>query len=229
MISLDEIERIIILKSSWPTPLTYLETPNARVIGLQAVGGYLVEAGVSTKMQLWNSPFFWAFLAMIGWFLGLVVVGSRTLGNSRLFGVFVVALAEFPRLILPLPFINQPRFGDGLILPIVGGIILIVALVFGTPAFLIEPFTRPQKEEALRTTGLYAVVRPPIMFCDSFWPLDWSLVIRSSIGTSLVVVWFMVAYLLTVLEEEKLIETHGEQYLKYRERVPRIIPFLKFL
>ena len=180
-------------------------------------------------MQLWNSPFFWAFLAMIGWFLGLVVVGSRTLGNSRLFGVFVVALAEFPRLILPLPFINQPRFGDGLILPIVGGIILIVALVFGTPAFLIEPFTRPQKEEALRTTGLYSVVRHPIMFCDSFWPLDWSLVIRSSIGTSLVVVWFMVAYLLTVLEEEKLIETHGEQYLKYRERVPRIIPFLKFL
>lgn len=181
------------------------------------------------KMQFWNSPFFWAFLAMIGWFLGLLVVGSRTLGNSSLFGAFVVALVEIPRIILPLPFINQSRFGDGTILPIIGWVILIVALVFGTPAFLIEPFTRPRQEEALRTTGLYSVVRHPIMFCDSFWPLGWSLVLRSSIGTILVVVWFMAAYLLTFLEEEKLIEEYGEKYLKYRESVPRIIPFLKFL
>ena len=39
----------------------------------------------------------------------------------------------------------------------------------------------------------------------------------------------MAAYLLTFFEEEKLIEEHGEKYLKYRESVPRIIPFLKFL
>jgi protein-S-isoprenylcysteine O-methyltransferase Ste14 len=193
------------------------------------MGGVVAGLSRGIKMPFWNNPFFWAFLAMIGWFLGLVVVGSRTLGHSRLFGAFVVALAEIPRIILPLPFINQSRFGDGVVLPVVGGVILIVALVFGTPAFLIEPFTGPQKEEALRTTGLYGVVRHPIMFCDVFWPLGWSLVFRSSIGTSLVVVWFLVAYLLTIFEEEKLIEVYGAQYLKYRESVPRIIPFLKFL
>ncbi|MFQ6089022.1 MAG: methyltransferase family protein, partial [Candidatus Methanofastidiosia archaeon] len=177
----------------------------------------------------WNNPFFWAFLATIGWGLGFLVVGSKTFGKNTFFGVFVVALAEIPRIILPLPFISQPRFGDGVILPIIGFIVLIVALAFGTPAFLIKPFTRPQKEEKLRTTGLYSVVRHPIYFCDSFWPLGLSLIFSSLIGTVLVVLWFLLAYLLTFLEEEKLIEEYGDEYLKYRERVPRIIPFLKYI
>lgn len=180
-------------------------------------------------MQFWNNPFFWAFLAMIGWGLAPLVISSKTFGKNSFFGAFVVALVEIPRIILPLDFINQPRFGGGSILTIIGFIILIIALVFGTPAFLIKPFTRPQKEEKLRTTGLYSIVRHPIMFCDSFWPLGLSLIFRSLIGTALVVVWFIVSYLLTFLEEEKLIEEYGDKYLKFRERVPRIIPFLKFL
>jgi protein-S-isoprenylcysteine O-methyltransferase Ste14 len=178
-------------------------------------------------MQFWNNPFLWAFLAMIGWSLGLLIVGNKKFGSSRPFGVSVVALVEIPRIILPLPFIYQPRFADGPTLLVVGLIILIGALVFGTPAFLIKPFTRPRKEEKLLTTGLYSVVRHPIMFCDSFWPLGLSLIFRSIIGTVLVVVWFFTAYLLTFLEEEKLIEEYGDRYLKYRAKVPRIIPFLK--
>ena len=177
--------------------------------------------------NFWNNPFFWAFLAMISWFLGLLVVGSKTLGKNSLFGAFVVALVEIPRIILPLPFINQARFGGGAILPIIGVIILIVALFFGTTAFLIKPFTRPQKEEKLRRAGLYSVVRHPIMFCDSFWPLGLSLIFKSLIGTILVVVWFIVAYLLTILEEEKLIEEYKDEYKKYNKKVKwRLIPYL---
>jgi len=181
-------------------------------------------------MQFWNNPFFWAFLAMIGWYLGLLLLGSKSsLSKNSLFGAFIIALCEIPRIILPLPFINQPRFEEGAILPIIGIVILIISLTFGSAAFLIKPFTRPLKEDKLRTTGLYSVVRHPIMFCDSFWPLGLSLIFRSSIGTALTVAWFTIAYLLTFLEEEKLIEEYGDKYLKYRERVPRIIPFLKFL
>lgn len=180
-------------------------------------------------MQFWSNPFFWAFLAMIGWFLGLLVVGSRTFGKSTLFGAFCIALAEIPRIILPLDFVNQPRFGEGVLVPTVGVIILILALAFGSAAFSIKPATRPQRGETLRTTGLYSVVRHPIMFCDAFWPLGLALILGSVIGTVLVVVWFIIAYLLTFLEEEKLIEEYGDEYLRYRERVPRIIPFLKFV
>lgn len=150
-------------------------------------------------------------------------------GKNRLFGAFTVALAEIPRIILPLGFVIQPRFGDNFILPVVGGIVLVGALAFGTPAFVIRPITGPEKEEKLRITGFYSLVRHPIMFCDSFWPLGLSLIFRSIIGAALTVVWFVVAYLLTYLEEEKLVEEYGEQYLRYKEKVPRIIPFLKWL
>lgn len=180
-------------------------------------------------MEFWCNPFLWAFLAMIGWFLGLLVVGSKTFGKNRLFGIFCIALVEIPRIILPLDFVSQPRFGDGYVLPVIGCLILAVALTFGSAAFWTKPATRPQKEEALRTTGLYSVVRHPIMFCDAFWPLGLSLIFGSIIGTVLVAVWFIIAYLVTFLEEEKLIEEYGDEYLKYRERVPRMIPFLRFL
>jgi protein-S-isoprenylcysteine O-methyltransferase Ste14 len=180
-------------------------------------------------MQFWNNPFFWAFLSTIGCSSGFIIVSSKIFGKNTIFGVFVVALVELPRIILPLPFINQPRFADITLLPIIGFIVLIIALVFGIPAFLIKPFTRPQKEEKLRKTGLYSVVRHPIYFCDIFWPLGLSLIFRSLIGTALTVVWFIIFYLLTFLEEEKLIEEYGDEYLKYKQKVPRIIPFLKFL
>ena len=96
-------------------------------------------------MEFWNNPFFWAFLSMIGWFLAFLVVGSKRFGKSGVFGLFVVALVEIPRIILPLDFIKQPRFGNGTILLVVGFVVLIGSLVFGTPAVLIKPFTRPQK------------------------------------------------------------------------------------
>jgi hypothetical protein len=52
--------------------------------------------------SFWFYPFFWAFLAMIGWYLGFFVVGSKIFGKGTLFGIGVVALAEIPRIILPL-------------------------------------------------------------------------------------------------------------------------------
>jgi protein-S-isoprenylcysteine O-methyltransferase Ste14 len=69
---------------------------------------------------------------------------------------------------LPLDFIKQPRFGGGLILSVIGAVILIIALLFGSAAFWIKPFTKPQKAERLRTTGLYAVVRIRCIYAIRF-------------------------------------------------------------
>lgn len=53
------------------------------------------------------------------------------------------------------------------------------------------------------------------------------MIFRSLIGTILVVVWFVVAYLFTFLEEEKLIEEYGDEYKEYKRRVKwRLIPYL---
>jgi protein-S-isoprenylcysteine O-methyltransferase Ste14 len=188
-------------------------------------GGFARVPTVSPNF--WSEPFFWAFLAMVGWFSAFSVVGNKTLGKNTWVGIGVVTLAEIPRIILPLNFVNQPRFGGGYPLLILGIIVLIIALIFGSPVFRIKPFTKPQKDEPLRTTGLYAVVRHPLYFCDTFWPLGLSLIFRSIIGTVLVIVWFLVAYQFAVFEEEKLIEVYGDKYLAYKSKVKwRLIPYL---
>jgi protein-S-isoprenylcysteine O-methyltransferase Ste14 len=46
-------------------------------------------------------------------------------------------------------------------------------------------------------------------------------------GTILVIVWFVVAYLFAVYEEENLIAAYGNEYKKYMQRVKwRLIPHL---
>ncbi len=91
--------------------------------------------------------------------------------------------------------------------------------------FRIVPWTKPSRQEPLRTDGLYSVVRHPLMFRDSFWPLGWSLIFGSVIGALLTPVWFVICWLLSILEEEKLVDEYGEQYKHYQEKTPRLIPF----
>jgi len=81
----------------------------------------------------------------------------------------------------------------------------------------------------LLTTGHYSIVRHPLYLCDVLWPLGLSLIFGSLIGIILVIAWFVLAYSLSWLEEERLLEIHGEDYRIYRETVPRLIPFLKWL
>ena len=56
-----------------------------------------------------TDAWFWAFLAAVGWGACFGIVGTRTLGRSLGFGITAFLLAELPRLLLPLPFVSQPR------------------------------------------------------------------------------------------------------------------------
>lgn len=55
-----------------------------------------------------TDPWFWAFVAAIGWGLEFGIIGIQKLGRSLEFGVPVFILAELPRIFLPMPFISQP-------------------------------------------------------------------------------------------------------------------------
>jgi protein-S-isoprenylcysteine O-methyltransferase Ste14 len=140
-----------------------------------------------------SDPWFWALIATFGWFLGLLIVGSRTWGSRTWFGVVCLVLAEAPRLIFPLPFVGQARFGTGAVRAILGGLIFAGSLACAMPVFRIRPFTKPNSSEPLPTDGFFALVRHPLMFADSFWPLGWSLMFGSVIGVELTPLWFIVA------------------------------------
>ncbi len=177
--------------------------------------------------SLLTDPWFWAFLAAIGWALAFAVVGSKTLGRSLGFGIFMFILAELPRILLPLPFVSQPRLAaNPAWLLGVGGLIFLGSLYFGTPVFRIVPLTAPDRHETLRTNGLYAIVRHPLMLCDILWPLGWSLMFGSVIGVLLVPLWLLLIWALTFVEEEALVREYGDAYREYQSRVSRLLPGL---
>jgi protein-S-isoprenylcysteine O-methyltransferase Ste14 len=178
--------------------------------------------------MFFSDPWFWAFLSTLGWAAAGMGIATRTLGRRLWLGLPVVALVEIPRIVLVLPGIPQPRIQVAAPLFVaLGTVVLAVALAFGCAAFRIRPFTAPDVQEPLRTDGLYAVVRHPVMFCDAFWPLGLSLILRSVIGVALAPAWFLLAWLITFPEEEMLVREYGERYRDFQRRVPRIIPPLR--
>ena len=107
------------------------------------------------------NPWFWAFLAALGWGLCTGLVGSRALGRRLRLGISVVLLAEVPRALLPLPFVLQPRIEAGHpVFVAAGAAVLAGSLFFATPVFRIAPFTAPARRRLSRLPGTRAASFP---------------------------------------------------------------------
>ena len=181
-------------------------------------------------MAVWHNPFFWAFLSAIGWTMGMLTVGSTSVGRYMLYGFIGSLLAQIPRIILPLPWVlAQPRFGTPAPVVALGVVLCFASIAFAFPGLGLRIYTRPTHTEPLVTSGLFGVVRHPILFANILWPLGWSALFGSWMGLALVPVWTFIAYLMSFLEEDRLIEVYGDEYRRYRLQVPRLIPFVKFL
>lgn len=174
-----------------------------------------------------RDPFFWALISMFGLVASGVVVAGGRLSRRPAFGVLVVALWTAGRVVLVLPFCAQPRFAwSGWHTP-VGGLLFAAGLVFCAHGLEIRPFTAPQRDEALRTGGVHALVRHPLYFGGLLWTLGWSVLFQSVIGVALVPFWWLGLLCLTCIEEASLERTLGVRYREYKERVRgRIIPGL---
>jgi len=176
-----------------------------------------------------DNPFVWAFLSAIGWAMGMLTVGSPSVGRHMLYGMAGSAMAQIPRWILPLWFIDQPRFEAGIAGIVIGAALIVVAVLFGFPGLGLAIYTRPTTAEPLHTGGLYGIVRHPILFANILWPLGWSLAWGSWVGLLMVAFWFLLVYLMSFIEEDRLVKTYGEAFREYQKEVPRIIPFVRFL
>jgi protein-S-isoprenylcysteine O-methyltransferase Ste14 len=180
------------------------------------------------SMTLLMNPWFWAFLGACGWGLAPYVVGSA-IGKKTWFGILTLILCEVPRVVFALPIIIQPRLFDPIPpwLTVLGGAVLLGSLAFASPVVRIIPHTSPNRSEPLRTDGLYAHLRHPLTLCDALWPLGYALMTGSIIGILLTPVWFALCWLVTTIEEERLVEEYGDDYREYQLNVPRLIPSLR--
>lgn len=64
------------------------------------------------------------------------------------------------------------------------------------------------------------------MVSDIFWPPGLSLIFGSIIGIALTLVWLLVVWVLTQVEEEALVREYGDAYRDFQARVPRLFPRL---
>ena len=178
-------------------------------------------------MFILTNLFFWAFVGMFGLLVGIALVSGIKPGQNAILGVVTIMACDFSRIILVLPFCPQPRFELGIWNWTIGGIILIMAVIFCVPALSIDWRTAPNSQMVLKTTGIYGIVRNPIYLADILFSLGFAVMFRSIIGIALIPIWWA-AYLAIVLVEETSLERAlGQRYLDYKQQVKgRIIPGL---
>jgi protein-S-isoprenylcysteine O-methyltransferase Ste14 len=205
----------------------FIWTPFTDVPGRDGVEQYhrMVNSLIESFLR---DPWFWAFLAAIGWTFGFALIMSETFGRRPAFGVLCFLLAQVPRVVLALPFVQQPRLPVPWWTAVLGAAILLVTLPFTLAVLRIVPWTAPNAAEPLRTNGWYGVVRHPLMFRDSFWSLGWSLIFGSIIGVALTPVWLAICWMMAVVEEERLVSVYGDSYRRYQRTTSRLNPFLRY-
>jgi protein-S-isoprenylcysteine O-methyltransferase Ste14 len=175
-----------------------------------------------------NNPFFWALLSMFALVGACSVVGSRKIGSHPALGWIIVSIISLGRVILALPFVQQPRFFLNGFNAIVGTPIFFFGAYLGlAPCFLIKPLNIAEKDMVFVTTSFYKYTRNPIYLGEILWCLGWSIIHGSVIGVALVPIWWAGFLFLTIIEEESLRHANGRKYVDYKKKVKgRIIPGL---
>jgi len=176
--------------------------------------------------QYLDNPFFWAFISMFTLVGACSVVGSKKIGSHPVLGWILVTVLSVGRVILVLPFVEQPRFDLNGYNSAIGIPLFVIGLIFALgPCFLIRPLNIAEENMAFITRSFYKYTRNPIYLGEILWCLGWSIIHGSIIGVMLVPVWWSGFLFLILIEEESLERAIGTNYRDYRKKVKgRIIP-----
>jgi protein-S-isoprenylcysteine O-methyltransferase Ste14 len=181
-----------------------------------------------SESAFYTNPFFWALLSMTGMMGATSLFSIYKLQRSITFVTAVLILVAAGRIVLVLPFCEQPRFETGWWAWIIGGAIILLSFaVFTGPVLFIRWWEAPKEGMTLRTTGVYGVVRHPIYLGEMLWPVGWSIIFGSIYGLALTSVWWLAFLLHALSEEAELERTLGSEYQDYMKKVRgRIFPGL---
>ena len=148
-------------------------------------------------------------------------------GKFLLFAVWALfgIISLFPQYRNAVPFLVQDYTPD--VQKLLAAIFLIPANLIIVPAYLsmglITNIGLPTGKHHLRTTGIYKVSRNP-MYVSFFFMNTATFLFLPSIMLLIIMIYGMVVHHFIILGEEKYLETEfGDEYRKYRRRVPRYL------
>lgn len=174
-----------------------------------------------------SNPFFWALISMFALIGASSTLVSPTLGRFPRFNILLVGGFSFGRFVLPLPFVDQPRFDLGGLEWAIGLPLFFLGLIFMAAILQIRPWPAPEEKVSLVTTGFYSISRHPCYLGEVLWGLGLSIMLGSVLGIALTPMWWAGLLFLTILEEEDLERRLGGEYKVYCKKVRgRIIPGL---
>lgn len=205
----------------------------------------IVSILIFTQSPIWRVPFFLLSLstfhflefwttaernttvATIDSFLLTANWPSYAIAHSAAFIECIVVTVFFPNRHWA-PF-NSDRLllFAGLFLVSVGQAVRSIAMLHAGASFNHKIQTRRAQSHLLVTTGIYGWLRHPSYFGFFYWGLGTQLVLGNTICF---VVYSAVLFKFfqhrIKVEEEKLVQFFGDDYVEYRKRVGTLMPFL---
>jgi len=146
-------------------------------------------------------------------------------GKFFLFGVWALfgVIAVFPEYRNAVPFLIQDFTPD--VQKLLAVVFLIPANLIIVPAYLsmgmVTHIGLPSGKHELRTSGIYKISRNP-MYASFIFLNTATFLFLPSILLLIVMLYGMIVHHFIILGEEKYLEnTFGDEYQKYKSRVPR--------
>jgi len=139
----------------------------------------------------------------------------------------IFILLTFIAPVIALPFTEGPKMEIPIQIALIGGgIPLVINFIIkisaqrqigATPAL--------KKKGKLVATGVYGTVRHPLYLSNGLLAVGMALLFRSLYAFLFSIPYFLSHLPIIYFEERDLLEKYGEEYQKYRKRVPsRLIP-----
>ena len=109
---------------------------------------------------------------------------------------------------------------------LVGAVCIALGIVLWIKAVISQKMVKAIKNNKLLTTGVYSIVRNPV-YSAFYFVLTGLLLIEANLWLLIlpILFWIYMTALLKLTEEKWLLDTFGEEYIKYCSRVNRVFPW----
>ncbi len=140
--------------------------------------------------------------------------------------IVTIAIAVFIAPKVPFYMYTNPAFQYVGIAVILIGVLLRLAAVASLGKYFTVDVTI-RRNHRLQTNGLYSIVRHPSYFASLLSFIGFGISLNNWLSLLLIVAAVLVVFMNRIkIEEKVLIEQFGDEYLQYKKRTKRLIPFV---